>query len=697
MSTPIEVSIASKTDDNRQHSEQLAPIDERIRESVTSTTSTDNDISTSLDSNDLRNNGITFAPDPRKKRFSVNALKITESLAAKTDAEIPDDSLASRDRSDSEAEHGFFDWFGEDNQRAQENRNELDSFEGITKLDTILSENQRLVLEKEERREQSTSWFLTLLREYAVWLYTGCTVVLVLFVIDQLTYKMVPPSVSTVIILSSLTTILYLAIRQFAPSETIAKVSDYIDQAAPAISLWLASLLVIATFKDNNLDVSRPAICLFIFTTSYLMLRLGFSMTAARFKRLAYGKKMMQVQWRLCLLQYLEEQVKKQCYDSIFQPLSYNQADTDRLLENNENMSSSMEGNLSLATTMKRLSVNPEGFIRFERQIAPLLRPSQFDEHMKSKPGTRMLQKAYARLLYHHMIEHTEQNPSPQLTLNHFSKFFYDQSVAREAFEIFDNDQDGQISKSDFRFVVLDIYERQANLRRSLVDTGKALDSLLVIVSAVLCIILSFVFMWVYDLNLPQIIGLAVSITLSINMSVSEATKNVLLSMIFIFVNNVFNIGDQVIIMPGDEVVIVHKIDLHHTIFKRATGQHLLIPNFKLYSTNIANVSRAQEQWERFDFAVPVQALTQTFVTDLSDCIEIFLGNNPKHFYPMLKLQPIKRILSESSSSKPEDATKNLSMTLMIKCKPTDSPTKVIRRYALIQKFLSDVLQRITK
>src|SRR5262249_1864808 len=145
----------------------------------------------------------------------------------------------------------------------------------------------------------------------------------------------------------------------------------------------------------------------------------------------------------------------------------------------------------------------------------------------------------------------------------------------------------------------------QRYLAHSIRDTQEALDKLGGIVFASVIVVLCFFFIWIFGLDVYSTIGVTVSVVLSLNLSIAEPLKNFLLSVIFLFIFHFYTIGDKVIV-SGEDVLTVKRIELLSTKFVKWNAQETYIPNYKLYSSNITNLSRSLEQWESVDFELPL-------------------------------------------------------------------------------------------
>lgn len=178
------------------------------------------------------------------------------------------------------------------------------------------------------------------------------------------------------------------------------------------------------------------------------------------------------------------------------------------------------------------------------------------------------------------------------------------------AFDVFDTKKAGQISQDQLEGVVISIYEDRVNLMRSLVGNSRLIDRLDSIFLVFAVIVVSGMSSPVFDLGITKILSALSVLMAGFAFIFKDAAKSIFDSMIFVFIQNTFDVGDRILI--DDESFVVEHMDLLTSKFVRWDGVTVYIPNSVLSGKAIVNVRRSEDQCERVALALRSNTTTES-------------------------------------------------------------------------------------
>ncbi|CAN0393692.1 unnamed protein product, partial [Discosporangium mesarthrocarpum] len=178
-------------------------------------------------------------------------------------------------------------------------------------------------------------------------------------------------------------------------------------------------------------------------------------------------------------------------------------------------------------------------------------------------------------------------------------------SLLEVAFDMFDTDNSGSISRSEMISGVVRTFKDHSNLAMTLDDSERIAKKLGQIVMALIFFILVFVWLSIWGQDVVALSVTFASLLVAISFMIGPAAANLVSSIIFVFVMRVFDVGDRIFIYsdrageaPMNLKVV--QINLLSTVLRRFDEQLFYIPNQVLASKTIANIQRSSHQWHEF-------------------------------------------------------------------------------------------------
>ncbi|OAA75068.1 serine/threonine protein kinase [Akanthomyces lecanii RCEF 1005] len=174
---------------------------------------------------------------------------------------------------------------------------------------------------------------------------------------------------------------------------------------------------------------------------------------------------------------------------------------------------------------------------------------------------------------------------------------------ALEAFEMFDQDVNANISLEDMVHKTVDIGEERRAIFggiRNIGDTVKAFDKVLLVVVAILTV---FIFVAFFKQNVITVLAAASAAILSLSFAFSATAQEFLGSCIFLFVKHPYDVGDRVDVNRSWAVIeplVVEEISLLYTVFRGIDTMKIVqAPNIQLNDVWIDNFSRSGAMVEK--------------------------------------------------------------------------------------------------
>lgn len=208
--------------------------------------------------------------------------------------------------------------------------------------------------------------------------------------------------------------------------------------------------------------------------------------------------------------------------------------------------------------------------------------------------------KHLARHIYYNILG---ANPSRAYILeSDLYPFFCTRGDAKRAFQLFDTDENGFISRRELRAGCVRIYRDRRDLARSMRDMSQAtgkLDIILLVIFICFWIIAAIA---IFGVNVGAQLIPVWSAFIAASFIFKRSAKDAFESIIFVFVTHAFDTGDRILI--GDLNWVVNNVGIMVTTFNNIEGSVVYAKNSVLATKYIINCRRTGRTTELFDIQV---------------------------------------------------------------------------------------------
>ena len=117
-----------------------------------------------------------------------------------------------------------------------------------------------------------------------------------------------------------------------------------------------------------------------------------------------------------------------------------------------------------------------------------------------------------------------------------FYPVFHDHASAEAAFRVFDTDNNGDISRAEIKTTIMKVYKERRFLARSMRDVGQALGTLNHILLFSALVILFFISLSIFGVNISQSLTSIYSLFIAASFVFKQSASSAFDSMMFLFV-----------------------------------------------------------------------------------------------------------------------------------------------------------------
>ncbi|ORX54537.1 hypothetical protein DM01DRAFT_265779 [Hesseltinella vesiculosa] len=375
--------------------------------------------------------------------------------------------------------------------------------------------------------------------------------------------------------------------------------------------------------------------CIFVVTTVLFFEKLLIQIIATRFHRSAYAERMDDNKFALKVLDCLSKSEGRRSRGDSSKLLH---SEEDGLLTGGDSSQRSSAGystgyqqqDKKLANLHKRVqgafwTDRPQALSRMESRRVDI----NSDDYAK-----KVAKKLYFALAYPHnpqmRFDTANGGVHRTLEMHHFRPYFKTEERATEAFEVFDRDGNGDVTRREFRDTVLQIYRERKLIAQCIRDTSQALGKVDTTILILAEIVTGFICaMVIFQINLYAALVPLGTFIMGVSFMFSNTVKVAFESIMFLFVTHPYDAGDNVLI---DGVTLtVHNMGITGTVFIQGDGQKVYAPTTVLMTKLITNVRRSADMGESIPLSIDFRTPTDTIFT-LRDRLAAWVNEQPREF-----------------------------------------------------------------
>ncbi|KAL0098069.1 hypothetical protein J3Q64DRAFT_1859456 [Phycomyces blakesleeanus] len=214
--------------------------------------------------------------------------------------------------------------------------------------------------------------------------------------------------------------------------------------------------------------------------------------------------------------------------------------------------------------------------------------------------NTSQQAKSTAKRIFYNVAGHSPTRD--HIVESDLLPLFETRQQATEAFQMFDKDGNGDISKRELRSGCIRIYRERKNLARSVRDLSQATGKLNIILLVIFIAIWVVIVLASFGVNVGTELMPLWSAFIAGSFIFGNSAKDIFESIIFVFVTHPFDAGDRV--MVGEENWVVDNVGLLSSTFLKWDGSVVYVKNSVLVPLYIINCRRTGCTGETADIHV---------------------------------------------------------------------------------------------
>lgn len=231
------------------------------------------------------------------------------------------------------------------------------------------------------------------------------------------------------------------------------------------------------------------------------------------------------------------------------------------------------------------------------------------------------------------------------LTIDDFRPY-YDEGVLPRSFAVFDRHHVNFVTREHFTEAIVRLHEERSNLERSMACNRRVVTKLgrvLTVASLILSILTGIVLFKLETTTLVVVFGV---LYLGFNFMIQDGLTSLYDCVQFIFMEHAYDVGDRVIIKG--ESLLVERIDLYTSLFRRWDGTLTFISNNALVVTTIYNVKRSGHSSELIELTVKTQVPIEK-IWSFRDHMLAFVREHDEEFTGYLDIASIDVVDSKET------------------------------------------------
>ncbi|KAK6537546.1 hypothetical protein TWF694_011728 [Orbilia ellipsospora] len=206
----------------------------------------------------------------------------------------------------------------------------------------------------------------------------------------------------------------------------------------------------------------------------------------------------------------------------------------------------------------------------------------------------------------------------------------FDQAVITKAFEILDQDENGDITLDEMISDIAHIARERKDLYSGWEDSQDIVASFSILCNVVVAGLSVLIFL-AFLTSIKNTFGYAATVLASLGFAFNGTITELFAAVIFIFVKHPFDVGDVVGI--GSEEYVVEHISLLYTqVRNNSNNKYAHFPNSILNSKMVENVSRSKAMQETFVISLSYDTTVED-IDLLKAELRTFIHANPRDFF----------------------------------------------------------------
>ncbi|KAG5178786.1 Mechanosensitive ion channel-domain-containing protein [Tribonema minus] len=212
-----------------------------------------------------------------------------------------------------------------------------------------------------------------------------------------------------------------------------------------------------------------------------------------------------------------------------------------------------------------------------------------------------------------------------------------------QVFALFDRDDSNDITHEEVVNGVVNIYKDHQSLALTLQDSQRMAHKLGEVLGAGILIALIFIWLRIFGRDIFALTLTFASVLVGVSVLIGPASANLFASIVFIFVQRPFDVGDRVFHWFPDgrgemQNAVVTRIDLLITCFRAWDEKVYYLPNHVLATRPIINIQRSGDQWHEFFIQVLASTPSQKLWELKAKCVEFAEKHNkPSGIHPHIQ------------------------------------------------------------
>jgi small-conductance mechanosensitive channel len=240
--------------------------------------------------------------------------------------------------------------------------------------------------------------------------------------------------------------------------------------------------------------------------------------------------------------------------------------------------------NFQVITKLHSALRHPGKKIKIERGVEAYLIRDRLSELVSEKRASDLAANLYEKLV---------PTNRDYLTIDDFANYF-EPTDLEESFRVFDKAGHGDLDRTEIRDAVLDVYQQRKAVAKGILNNNNIIRKLGGIMLAVAVFFTITFSVPIFNIGGAAIFAIYGLLWTAFGFLFQSTAKSCFESMIFVFVEHAYDVGDRVVV--DDEFLTVETVEIFTTIFRRWDGTAVYIPNSVLSGKNIYNIRPSQTQ-----------------------------------------------------------------------------------------------------